>query len=74
MPTRDEVAALFRLFDTDGNGFLSPAELKAIFCDPHGGNPRTEEEIDEVVKRFDKNNDGQLSVDELMDAPPFVVS
>ena len=68
MPTRDEVAALFRLFDTDGNGFLSPAELKAIFCDPHGGNPRTEEEIDEVVKRFDKNNDGQLSVDELMDA------
>ena len=60
MPTRDEVAALFRLFDTDGNGFLSPAELKAIFCgvgregeDEEGEDEEGEEmDVEEVRKRL----------------------
>ena len=36
-PTADELAAALKLFDTDGDGMLSPAELKAILCRPSTG-------------------------------------
>ena len=36
-PTADELAAALKLFDSDGDGMLSPAELKAILCRPSTG-------------------------------------
>ena len=34
MPTPEEIRRAFATFDTDGNGYLSVAELKAILCRP----------------------------------------
>ena len=70
MPSREEIRAAIALYDTNGDGHLSPDELKAILCRPipGDGTPRTEEEVDSLVSSFDKNGDGMLSMDELADA------
>ena len=70
MPSREEIRAAIALYDTNGDGHLSPDELKAILCRPipGDGTPRTEEEVDSLVSSFDKNGDGMLSMEELADA------
>ena len=69
MPTSEELTNAFMKFDHDGDGYLSPAELKAILCRPTpDGKELTEERIDEIVRRYDANNDGVLSVEELAEA------
>mmetsp|Transcript_12639 Transcript_12639/g.28814 ORF Transcript_12639/g.28814 Transcript_12639/m.28814 type:complete len:285 (-) Transcript_12639:246-1100(-) len=54
--------ASFALFDADGNGFLSPDELKAILT--RGPSPLTDAQVDALIKRFDANHDGMLSIEE----------
>ena len=56
MPSREEIRAAIALYDTNGDGHLSPDELKAILCRPipGDGTPRTEEEVDSLVSSFDK--------------------
>ena len=69
MPTKQEIRAAFALYDTNGDGFLSKAELKAIMCKKvEGGTPRTEEDVDKLVARFDENGDGMLSMEEIATA------
>ena len=70
MHTKTELANAFAVFDADGNGNLSPDELKAILTRSVRGKPApfTEEEVDELVKMFDTDNDGQLSVEEFAQA------
>ena len=70
MPTKTEIANAFAVFDADGNGNLSPDELKAILTRPVRGKPApfTEEEVDQLVKTYDTDNDGQLSVEEFAQA------
>ena len=69
MPTSEELTNAFMKFDRDGDGYLSPAELKAILCRPTpDGKELTEERIDEIVRRYDANNDGVLSIEELAEA------
>ena len=70
MPTRDEFARLLNLFDTDGDGYLSLPEVRAIFCDHDGGSPLTEEELHRVLRHVrhhqsSVDGSGLLSVDEL---------
>ena len=61
MPSKQEIRAAFALYDTNGDGQLSPDELKAIMCKAvPGGTARTEEEVDALVKKFDA--DGDLSL------------
>ena len=62
MPSQDAIRAAFALYDTNGDGHLSPEELKAITCRPvPGGTPRTEEEVDDLVRQFDTDGDGMCS-------------
>ena len=69
MPTKQEIRAAFALYDTNGDGQLSPDELKAIMCKAvPGGTARTEEEVDALVKRFDADGDGMLSMEEIAGA------
>jgi Ca2+-binding EF-hand superfamily protein len=65
MPSQEEIRAAMALYDTNGDGQLSPDELKAIMCRPiPGGTLRTEGEVDSLVRSFDKNGDGMLSMEE----------
>eukprot|EP00794_Sanderia_malayensis_P015265 gene15265-16840_t len=55
----------FEMMDKDGNGFLSPAEIKecaAIIC---GDTP--DDVIDDLIKDADVNDDGQVSYAEFID-------
>jgi len=54
--------ASFALFDADGNGLLSPDELKAILT--RGPSPLTDAQVDALIKKFDVNHDGMLSIEE----------
>lgn len=54
---------LFTLFDADGSGGISHAELKAAVQST--GQPLTDQEIDEAIQIADKNQDGEVSIDEL---------
>ena len=69
MPSQEDIRAAFALYDTNGDGQLSPDELKAIMCKAvPGGTARTEEEVDALVKKFDADGDGMLSMEEIAGA------
>jgi len=69
MPSQADLRAAFALYDTNGDGQLSPDELKAIMCKQvPGGTARTEAEVDELVRQFDADGDGVLSMEEISKA------
>ncbi|XP_055508360.1 troponin C, skeletal muscle-like isoform X1 [Leucoraja erinacea] len=60
--SEEELAEFFRIFDQNADGFIERDELKAIIMS--AGEKVTEDEIDELMKEGDKNNDGKLDFDE----------
>ena len=69
MPSQADIRAAFALYDTNGDGLLSPDELKAIMCKQvPGGTARTEAQVDALVRQFDTDGDGMLSMEELSKA------
>ena len=60
-----ELRAAFDVFDTDGSGALSSAELKAVLSRPGGGAPLSDDAIQEIIDEFDVNGDGELQFDEV---------
>ena len=63
---RAHMAALFRTFDTRGDGFLSIDEIKAIFTMGGGGLDDMELEATmEQLRAYDKRGDGQLEINEI---------
>ena len=69
MPSQADIRAAFALYDTNGDGLLSPDELKAIMCKQvPGGKARTEAQVDALVRQFDADGDGMLSMEELSKA------
>ena len=49
----------FLVFDKDGNGFISAAELRHVMANL--GENLTEEEVDEMVREADIDGDGQIN-------------
>ena len=57
---------MFRAMDRNKNGSISPVEFKYAMRDY--GLTFSEKEIDQIMKYFDTNGDGQLSFDEFLRA------
>jgi len=61
--TDAQIAAIFREFDTSGDGFIDLGELQAALSKARK-EPVSLDEAMEVLQRVDTNNDGQISLDE----------
>lgn len=49
----------FRVFDQDGNGFISPTELQSVMTSL--GETLSEEEIKDMIQEADMDRDGQVN-------------
>ncbi|KAH7963424.1 hypothetical protein HPB52_021146 [Rhipicephalus sanguineus] len=58
-PTEEEIREAFEMFDRDGNGFITVAEMRCVFI--AFGEPVTDEEIDEIIRGVDMDGDGQIN-------------
>ena len=55
----EEIRQAFRVFDKDGNGFISAAELRHVMINL--GEKLTDEEIDDMIREADTDGDGQVN-------------
>ena len=51
----------FKIFDIDGNGLISPAELKQVV-----GDQCTDEEVAEMIREVDFDGDGHINYKEFV--------
>ena len=59
--SEEEIREAFRVFDKDGNGFISAAELRHVMTNL--GEKLTDEEVDEMIREADTDGDGQVNYD-----------
>jgi len=59
---RDEIKEAFKIFDKDGNGFISAQELRTIMTS--FGEHLSSEEADEMIECADINGDGKIDYEE----------
>ena len=60
LSAEEELKKTFNIFDIDGNGFISPDEIKKTM--EHLGEKLTDEEVNDMVKAADKNGDGKIDI------------
>ncbi|XP_040049023.1 troponin C, slow skeletal and cardiac muscles isoform X1 [Gasterosteus aculeatus] len=68
--SEEELAELFRMFDKgyhtrNGDGYIDLEELKTML--ESTGEAITEDDIEELMKDGDKNNDGKIDYDEFLE-------
>ena len=61
---RQSVKEAFRVFDKDGKGFISAAQLRDVMTDL--GEKLTEEEVDQMIGEADINGDGRVDYEEFV--------
>jgi hypothetical protein len=57
----------FKVFDKDGNAFISAAELKHAMSKL--GEKLTDEEVDDMIREADIDGDGQINFEEFVKVP-----
>merc|ERR1712217_97942 len=62
--TEEELIGAFKVFDRDGNGFISAAELRHVMTNL--GEKLTDEEVDEMIREADVDGDGQINYEEFV--------
>src|SRR4051794_1225101 len=62
--SEEEIKEAFKVFDKDGNGFISAAELRHVMTNL--GEKLTDEEVDEMIKEADVDGDGQINYEEFV--------
>ncbi|XP_014321885.1 calmodulin-like [Myotis lucifugus] len=62
--SEEEIREAFRVFDKDGNGYISAAELRHVMTDL--GEMLTDEEVDEMIREADIDDDGQVNYEEFV--------
>lgn len=58
----DDLERVFRLYDTEGKGYISIEDLQRVATDLRES--MTEEELQEMIDRADLDEDGVISLDE----------
>jgi calmodulin len=62
--SEEEILEAFKVFDKDGNGFISAAELRHIMISV--GEKLSDEEVDEMIREADIDGDGQINYEEFV--------
>jgi len=62
--SEEEIKEAFRVFDKDGNGLISAAELRHVMTNL--GEKLSNEEVDEMVREADVDGDGQINYEEFV--------
>ena len=57
--TDEELKDAFRVFDRDGNGYISAAELRHVLTNL--GEKLTDEEVDKMIREADITADGRVN-------------
>ena len=60
----NELKGAFKVFDVDGDGFISAAELRQVMASQ--GENLTDEEVAEMIRGADVDGDGQVNCDEFV--------
>ena len=60
----EEIREAFRVFDKDGNGVISPAELRHVLGNI--GEKLTDDEIDEIMRDADEDGDELINYEEFV--------
>jgi calmodulin len=68
--SEEEIKEAFKVFDKDGNGFISAAELRHVMTNL--GEKLTEEEVDEMIREADVDGDGQINYEEFVKMMVFI--
>ena len=61
---KEEIRQAFKVFDKDGNGFISQDELRQVMASL--GQKLTDEEINEMINAADTDSDGLVNCDEFI--------
>jgi len=70
--SEEEVREAFKVFDKDGNGFISAAELRHVMTNL--GEKLSDTEVEEMIREADTDGDGQINYDECVRASSLSVS
>ncbi|XP_072858380.1 calmodulin-like [Pogona vitticeps] len=62
--TEEEIREAFRVFDKDGNGYISVAELRHVMTNL--GEKLSDEEVEEMIKEADVDGDGRVNYEEFV--------
>ncbi len=67
--SEEEMYEAFKVFDKDGNGYVGRKDFSIIM--KHLGEELTDEEIEEILKDWDEDDDGQLNFEEFKNMMTF---
>ena len=62
--TEEELLEAFKVFDRDGNGFITSHELRYVMTNL--GEALTSDEVEEMIKEADLDGDGQINYEEFV--------
>ncbi|KAJ6551371.1 calmodulin-like protein 12-like protein [Mycena capillaripes] len=60
--SEEEIKKAFKVFDKDGNGYISAAELRQVMRNL--GEKLSDNEVDEMIREADVDGDGQINYEE----------
>ena len=60
----EEMVEAFKVFDKDGNGLISAAELRHVLTNL--GAKLTDDDVDEIIRKADINGDGKVNYQEFV--------
>ncbi|KAH7963088.1 hypothetical protein HPB52_019520 [Rhipicephalus sanguineus] len=60
----EEIREAFKVFDRNGDGFVSVAELRHVMTTM--GEKLTHEEVDEMIREADQDGDGRINYEEFV--------